>query len=51
VGSFPIKYLGIPLHHDKLRREDIQPLVDNILKKVASWRGKLLPHATKVTLI
>jgi hypothetical protein len=51
VGSFPVKYLGIPLHHDKLRREDIQPLVDNILKKVASWRGKLLSHAAKVTLI
>ena len=24
-GNFPIKYLGIPLHYDKLRREDIQP--------------------------
>jgi hypothetical protein len=33
VGSFPIKYLGIPLHHDNLKREDIQPLVDKILKK------------------
>jgi hypothetical protein len=39
------------LHFDKLRREDIQPLVDNILKRVASWRGKLLSHAAKVTLI
>jgi hypothetical protein len=51
VGSFPINYLVIPLHHDKLRREDIQPLIDNILKKVASWRGKLLSHVAKVTLI
>jgi hypothetical protein len=51
VGSFPIKYLGVPLHYDKLRREDIQPLVDNILKRVGSWRGKLLSHAAKVTLI
>jgi hypothetical protein len=51
VGSFPIKYLGVPLHHDKLKREDVQPLVDNILKRVASWRGKLLSHAAKVTLI
>ena len=30
VGSLPIKYLGIPLHYDNLRREDIQPLVDKI---------------------
>jgi hypothetical protein len=41
----------VPLHHDKLRREDVQPLVDNILKRVASWRGKLLSHAAKFTLI
>jgi hypothetical protein len=39
IGSFPIKYLGIPLHFDKLRREDLQPVVDKIMKKIASWRG------------
>jgi hypothetical protein len=50
-GFFPHKYLGVPLHYDKLRREDIQPLVDNILKWVGSWRGKLLSHAAKITLI
>jgi hypothetical protein len=51
VGSFPINYLGIPLHFDKLRREDIQPLVNKIMKRIASWRGKLLSYATRVTLI
>jgi hypothetical protein len=25
--------------------------VDKTLKKIASWRGKLLSHATKITLI
>lgn len=42
VGKFPIKYLGIPLNYEKLKREDIQPLVDKILKRIAGWRGKLL---------
>ena len=28
VGSFPLKYLGVPLHFDNLSRDDIQPLVD-----------------------
>jgi hypothetical protein len=51
VGEFPIKYLGVPLHYDKLRREDIQPLVDKVLKRIASWRGKLLSHAARITLI
>jgi hypothetical protein len=51
VGAFPIKYLGIPLHHDKLKREDLQPLIDKILKRIAGWRGKLLSHAARVLLI
>jgi hypothetical protein len=41
---------SIHLHYDKLRREDIQPLVDKILKRVASWRGKLLSHAARLNL-
>jgi len=32
VGQFPFKYLEVPLHYAKLRREDIQPVVDKILK-------------------
>ena len=51
VGAFPIKYLGIPLHYDKLRREDIQPLIDKILKRMSGWRGKLLSYAARLTLI
>jgi hypothetical protein len=42
LGDFPLKYLDIPLHYDNLAREDIQPLVDKILKRIAGWRGKLL---------
>jgi hypothetical protein len=42
VGELPIKYLGIPLHYHKLSREDLQPLIDKIIKRIASWRGKLL---------
>lgn len=51
IGSFPIKYLGIPLHYDKLRREDIQPLIDKILKRIAGWRGKLLSYKGRLVLI
>lgn len=51
VGAFPIKYLGVPLHYEKIKRVDIQPLVDKILKRIAGWRGKLLSHAAKLVLI
>ena len=51
VGAFPIKYLGIPPHYYKLRRADLQPLIDKILKRIAGWRGKLLSYAAGVILI
>ena len=50
-GSFPIKYLGIPLHYDKLRREDVQPLIDKIMKRIAGWKGKLLSYKGRIILI
>jgi hypothetical protein len=51
VGNFPIKYLGIPLHYQKLRREDLQPLIDKIIKMIAGWRGKLLTRVGRIILI
>jgi hypothetical protein len=51
VGTLPIKYLGIPLHYSKLRREDLQPLIDKIIKRIAGWRGKLLTQAGRLVLI
>ena len=45
-----MKYLGVPLHFDKLRRDEIQSLVDKVLKKLGSWRGGLLSSA-RVVLI
>jgi len=37
--------------YDILTREDIQPLVDTGLKKIAGWRGKLLSLAARAMLI
>jgi hypothetical protein len=51
IGSFPIKYLGVPLHYDNLTREDLQPLVDKLLSRIAGWRGKLLSLAARTLLI
>jgi hypothetical protein len=51
VGSFPIKYLGGPLHHEKFKREDFQPIIYKILKRIAGWRGKLLSYEARVLLV
>jgi hypothetical protein len=31
LGSFPIKYLGAPLHYGRLGKEDLQPVIDKII--------------------
>jgi hypothetical protein len=46
-----LKCLGVPLHFDKLSREELQPLVDKILKRIAGWRGKLLSLAARALLV
>jgi hypothetical protein len=51
IGSFPIKYLGVPLHFTKLTREDIQPVVDKLVKRIEGWKGRLLSSAGKLTLL
>ena len=48
IGSFPFKYLGVPLHYTKLRKEDLQPLVDKIFSKLSGWRGRTLSYGKKI---
>lgn len=50
-GTFPLKYLGVPLHFAKLRREDLQPIVDKIIKRICGWRGRLLSYEAKLVLL
>jgi hypothetical protein len=41
----------VPLHYDKLKREDIQPVVDLIIKRIPGWRGKLISYSARLTLL
>jgi hypothetical protein len=51
IGSLPFKYLGVPIHFEKLKREDIQPLVDKVVKRIAGWRGRLLAYSSRLVPI
>jgi hypothetical protein len=51
VGCLPFKYLGVPLHYEKLKREDLQPILDKLIKMMAGWRGKLLTYSSRLVLI
>jgi len=50
-GEFPLKYLGVPLHHSKLRKDDIQPIVDKVVKRIVGWKGKLLSYGGRLVLL
>jgi hypothetical protein len=51
LGSFPFKYPGVPLHHEKLRREDTQPVVDSILNRIPRWQGRLMSYGARLELL
>jgi hypothetical protein len=51
LGQFPFTYLGVPLHYEKLRREDIQLIMDKIMKRIFGWNGKLMSYGARLTLL
>jgi hypothetical protein len=50
IATFPGKYLGLPLHFRRLRKVDLQPLIDKIAAKLQGWMGKNLARPGRVTL-
>lgn len=51
LGSLPIRYLGLPLLHRKLRRSDYSPLIDKIRGRLHHWTVKCLSFTGKFQLI
>ena len=51
IHSFPIKYLGVPLHYDKLKQEDLQPIINRIIKSISGWFGRFLTYKGKIILL
>ncbi|GJS56719.1 RNA-directed DNA polymerase, eukaryota, reverse transcriptase zinc-binding domain protein [Tanacetum coccineum] len=50
-GSFPIRYLGIPLNVNRIVRDDCTVLLDKVKKRVEDWRNKSLSFAGRLQLI
>ena len=51
LGSFPIKYLGVPLISSKLSHSDYQPFLDKIIARIQSWTSSSLSFAGRLQLI
>ena len=50
-GSYPFRYLGIPIHFRKLKNREWKLIEDRFEKKLASWAGKLLSYGDRLILI
>lgn len=50
-GSFPFRYLGLPLTDRKLRKSENSPLLDSISSRFNHWTTKALSFAGRLQLI
>lgn len=50
-GSFPFRYLGIPLASVKLELSDYSPLIEKITAKILTWPRNTLSYAGRLELI
>lgn len=51
IGSFPFRYLGVPLLASRLNVCHFAPLFDRIRALIAGWSQKLLSYAGRLELI
>ena len=51
LGSFPFRYLGIPIHYRKLENKEWKGVEDRFEKKLASWKGRHLSTGGRFVLI
>lgn len=51
IGSFPFKYLGIPITRSRLTLNDYLPLFERIARNLTKWKRQSLSYAGRVELI
>jgi hypothetical protein len=51
IGAPPFRYLGVLIYFEKLKRDDLQHVIDKLIKRAAGWRGKLLAYSSRLELI
>lgn len=50
-GSFPVRYLGVPLISSKLSAANCRLLLDRIFGQMDSWTSKNLSFAGRLQLL
>ncbi|KAM3203903.1 hypothetical protein P3L10_027312 [Capsicum annuum] len=49
--EFPLTYLGCPIFYSKRNMSFYSDLIQKVLGRLQSWKGKLLPHGVRAILI
>jgi hypothetical protein len=49
--GFPCRYLGLPLHTRALQKIHVRTLIEKIGQRLPGWKGWLLNHAGRLTLV
>ena len=50
-GTFPFKYLGIPMSYGRIANKDWNQIEERFQKRLSSWKGKLLSVGGRLVLI
>lgn len=51
LGSFPTRYLGLPLNPSRISMATLQPFLERVTSKLHSWTVKTLSFAGRVTMV
>jgi hypothetical protein len=51
IGVSPFRYVWVPLHYEKLKRDDIQLIVDKVLSRISGWKSMLLSYGARLTFL
>jgi hypothetical protein len=51
LTQFPCKCLGIPLSVHKLKKADLQPLIDVVADQLPTWKASLMARAGRTSLV
>lgn len=51
VGDLPVRYLGLPLMTQAMKRQDYLPLIERIRGQISTWMSRFLSYAGRMLLI
>jgi hypothetical protein len=50
-GTYPFRYLGIPMHHRQLLNSEWKKVEEHFEKKLSCWKAKYLSYGGKLVLL